>query len=503
MCRYYIRTIFSAELLQTDSAPKVGLNETMPLHKRVQHAVLAHIRHRHTRYDALLREVGWAEARKIVEPVCLDILVKWRGDEENGRDQLDEILREVVVISDSDSDDSEEDEDSDDSDESMTDDGLPTRTAPALQAQFQALAQVHEGYHVTNSHTNGFERQAQHVPPQDYSEPRYAARKKQSGFKRYRQAWDDAVQRSRGVNVQHVSHSGEAVSHGPQHAYGGAPPTVSMGIGSIPEPNGFVAPRPNGPAHSSACPVSPAAGGLQDMLVRSIEPASPGDVKPPAFVRSLPPRAQLSPVRRSIQNPLTGHNANVGDRPFYVGNNRVTESIAERMHEPHPGHSGSPFPAERHVHPSMLPVNPHGRPAAHGASVPAHRVAVGVGRPGDSYYNPVIMEDRGGFYERVHEPLAPTQPPASHISSGQWRSGGVHIADRVGSWEEAARYMREAQNNDDIEIYPVPEPRARPSPPDTPRQPPHPQAPRYYDDQQPQGFEYPRPSRAPQIPAEA
>jgi hypothetical protein len=32
-------------------------------------------------------------ARKAVEPVCLDVLVKWRGDEETGRDQMDEIIR--------------------------------------------------------------------------------------------------------------------------------------------------------------------------------------------------------------------------------------------------------------------------------------------------------------------------------------------------------------------------------------------------------------------------
>jgi hypothetical protein len=77
--------------------------------------VLAHIRHNHTRYDQLLRETAYVNARKAVESLCLDILVKWRGDEENGRDQLDEILCEVIVISDSESDESDDDEDEDDS----------------------------------------------------------------------------------------------------------------------------------------------------------------------------------------------------------------------------------------------------------------------------------------------------------------------------------------------------------------------------------------------------
>lgn len=73
------------------------------LARRVQLAALAHIRHTHTRYDELLRESDWANARKAVEKPCLDIIVKWRGDEETGRDQLDEILREVIEISDTES----------------------------------------------------------------------------------------------------------------------------------------------------------------------------------------------------------------------------------------------------------------------------------------------------------------------------------------------------------------------------------------------------------------
>lgn len=85
--------------------PTVGNQSKIPLSRRVQLAVLAHIRHQHTRYDQLLRETSWMNARKVVEPVCLDIILKWRGNEENGRDQMDEILREIVIITDSESDD--------------------------------------------------------------------------------------------------------------------------------------------------------------------------------------------------------------------------------------------------------------------------------------------------------------------------------------------------------------------------------------------------------------
>ncbi|KAL6855400.1 hypothetical protein ACO1O0_006545 [Amphichorda felina] len=98
-------------LASMNQRPKpVGLCFEMPLSRRVQLAVVAHIRHTHTRYDELLKETSWQNARKVVEALCLDILVKWRGDEETGRDQLDEILREVVVISDSDSEESDEED---------------------------------------------------------------------------------------------------------------------------------------------------------------------------------------------------------------------------------------------------------------------------------------------------------------------------------------------------------------------------------------------------------
>ncbi|KAI1497412.1 hypothetical protein F5X99DRAFT_25087 [Biscogniauxia marginata] len=87
---------------------KVGMAKELTLARRVQLAALAHIRHTHTRYDELLKESDWANARKAVEKPCLDIIVKWRGDEETGRDQLDEILREVIEISDTETDSEDE-----------------------------------------------------------------------------------------------------------------------------------------------------------------------------------------------------------------------------------------------------------------------------------------------------------------------------------------------------------------------------------------------------------
>ena len=73
------------------------------LARRANLAVGAHIRHTYTNYDELLRSgVSWSDARRGVEPFTLDKLVSWRGEEDDDP-ILDEVLREVIVISDNES----------------------------------------------------------------------------------------------------------------------------------------------------------------------------------------------------------------------------------------------------------------------------------------------------------------------------------------------------------------------------------------------------------------
>ncbi|KAI2632035.1 hypothetical protein GGR54DRAFT_581959 [Hypoxylon sp. NC1633] len=111
---------------------KVGMAQDLTLVRRVQLAAAAHIRHRYTRYDDILKETNWSNARKAVEKTCLDIIVKWRGDEETGRDQLDEILREVIEISDTEeeSEESEESEDETPVAEPVPTSAMPTAATP-------------------------------------------------------------------------------------------------------------------------------------------------------------------------------------------------------------------------------------------------------------------------------------------------------------------------------------------------------------------------------------
>ncbi|KAL2073345.1 hypothetical protein VTL71DRAFT_10669 [Oculimacula yallundae] len=175
--------------------PTVGLQAGIPLSRRVQLAVLAHIRHTHTRYDKLLRETTWMNARKAVEPVCLDVLIKWRGDEETGRDQMDEILREVVIITDSEDEDDSSEEDSSDEDGEVT-------SASSMEPEVVPNSRNQQGVpssQATSSVPNPAPNLAIRTIPGAISsrtrsrDPR--EKKEQRGFKRYQAAWEDAINR--------------------------------------------------------------------------------------------------------------------------------------------------------------------------------------------------------------------------------------------------------------------------------------------------------------------
>ena len=175
--------------------PTVGLQTNIPLSRRVQLAVLAHIRHTHTRYDKLLRETSWMNARKAVEPVCLDVLVKWRGDEETGRDQMDEIIREVVIIT-----DSEEEDDSSDYEDSSEEEGEVTSvssTEPQMSHPQQRFPEPMERIRPLIASTPGItEDEDGDDPVSSRTRTRPQKDKKaQRGFKRYQAAWEEAVHR--------------------------------------------------------------------------------------------------------------------------------------------------------------------------------------------------------------------------------------------------------------------------------------------------------------------
>ncbi|KAI1630074.1 hypothetical protein EDD37DRAFT_558805 [Exophiala viscosa] len=91
---------------------KVGTAEEIPLVRRAQLSVVAHIRHCYTKYDKLLRQLPYNDARHAVEKETLAKLIEWRGDDdaadEKAQRAANDLLREVIVITD------EEESESDD-----------------------------------------------------------------------------------------------------------------------------------------------------------------------------------------------------------------------------------------------------------------------------------------------------------------------------------------------------------------------------------------------------
>lgn len=175
---------------------KVGTAVELPLARRAQLAVVAHIRHVYTDYDRLLKTTSFHEARSIVEEPTLARLVEWRGDDENGKTVLEDVFREVIVISD--------DEDSDtegdippyvDRDYSVEIVSSHPRTEDLQMKPVNYANPIHREHNLDISD--------EEAPP-GFRFIRVAPRKAKidrRGFSRY-QAWDRAINRYRnGANV--------------------------------------------------------------------------------------------------------------------------------------------------------------------------------------------------------------------------------------------------------------------------------------------------------------
>ncbi|KHN98319.1 uncharacterized protein MAM_04080 [Metarhizium album ARSEF 1941] len=521
----------SSQRSNTKGESSVGFSDNIPLARRVQLAVLAHIRHTHTRYDELLKQAGWQAARKAVETLCLDILVKWRGDEETGRDQLDEILREVVVISDSEDDSSDEetmDDASTDGDGSSSSVMIST-TPPAVLPRMAAVEQpgspgptaLAEGH---SAHTEELAT----ARSMDYV--RKTDRKNQRGFKRYR-AWQEAIMRSREADDDRsgliVGGVGEYNPRHPQiptrqldahrsttyngghveraahcFAVGSGLPLMDFQSYTRPVTSPTYANQSTGiqasrdalnssvyelPAESASSirMMSPITRRLRDMAVPSIEPVSSETVMQPAFVRAVPPRQQdrLDPL--PARPPSLFHTARsmspmdggVRDSPDRGGRRVISGYSADRRLQPSNSVLDAPIyvPRERVDYPLISDASGHARPASQGwirpyehpmrADAPrGDRIIVNASRPG-TRTNPVLMEDRGGFFERVAlppEPRALRHQNEDSIAflSEPYRATGSY---RVVSSERSTEIPQDNRGNADIEVIPIPRPGALPN----------------------------------------
>ncbi|KAL7926482.1 hypothetical protein ACQKWADRAFT_280442 [Trichoderma austrokoningii] len=526
----------------------VGFSEDIALSRRVQLAVLAHIRHTHTRYDLLLKETTWQNARKTVESLCLDILVKWRGDEETGRDQLDEILREVVVISDS--EDDEDDDDEEDSTDYTSDEGadnarltpMPVyRSPPPLQLldrtdRSPPRSPIREVIPVASS------------PPirfglEDIDRARRDDRRAQRGFRRYR-AWEEAIRRNRGetplveerpspdIAISHASFRPSPPARFSYDAYGQpyddpdpmAHPGGIYGVSSHLDDHRMQQPAYGIPsslnsspylgrtaeaqsAHEKVMSVVPfptstssrelasssASSHFQDMLVRSIESRSP--TAQPTFIRTLPPRSQASvssyappaPPLAGIQQSSQlvshpGEEIHFWDRPqpahvstgFDTSQAMSIDPLSSRESIQSLDFRGSTYfhPPSGYGTTQPGPLFPYPAPSNPGSGssrLPeSRRIVLQATRPGERS-NSILMEDRGGYFERVNprpesssriqlRPVRSTQPQT------EVESRRIVRPHTIFSWEEDVRNRRGRRGVAEIEVNPIIDPRPHHAP---------------------------------------
>ncbi|KAF6821239.1 hypothetical protein CSOJ01_00245 [Colletotrichum sojae] len=368
---------------QFKGEPVVGLQRELSLSRRVQLAVLAHIRHSHTRYDALLRETSWHNARRATEQLCLDILVKWRGDDENGRNQLDEILREVVVLSD-DSDENSDEEPDSDSSAVLTDRSVHTTrrvSAPAVQCdppnrnRLSTAGQSGPGSPRVVA-TSG--KQKRILKKQRRKEKHRARNFGRYGAEAAREAarnaaWTLAMERQRRANSPPPA---QAV---PAHLPPGSSLNKVNEFGNVVGPTTLA---PEGPRQLRDYQ-------LQDFLHPSIEPRSPDVAGPPRYNRPLVQYGDLADEqpRRRLPSP-----------PRHAVGREDDRYLPRQVTQSYPAHA-RPFPDGHGL--SRAPVGSY-YDAPQG---PAQPPVYGVPRPGDPFMrgneavlgdrcNPILIEDQ-------------------------------------------------------------------------------------------------------------
>ena len=81
---------------------RVGTAAELSLPRRVQLAVVAHIRHVYTDYDKLLKQIPYQQARALAEQPTLDKMAQWRGDDDDDPNAMVSILQDVIIIPDDD-----------------------------------------------------------------------------------------------------------------------------------------------------------------------------------------------------------------------------------------------------------------------------------------------------------------------------------------------------------------------------------------------------------------
>jgi hypothetical protein len=176
-------------------------------------------------------------------------------------------------------------------------------------------------------------------------------------------------------------------------------------------------------------PISPITHGFQDLLVRSIEPASP-DAPQSYYIRTLPPRGHgsaphspMSTLPHVSTRPISPpRDFRPGPAPPYLGRRVVSDHIPHEVGRHNDtmmiSTNGSDTARNQYGVPSRYMEQPHTYlPVIHSGSHvpvtnPSKRIIIDAPRPGERS-NPILMENRGGFYERV--PVSSDANPAASM----------------------------------------------------------------------------------------
>lgn len=246
---------------------------------------------------------------------------------------------------------------------------------------------------------------------------------------------------------------------------------------------------------------SSASSHFQDTVLRSIEPVSP--IAQPAFIRTIPPRSQVAvspyaathaPVAdyqqaaRLVSHPEEG--AHAWDRPpaahVTVGFNRHPETMDVDPISSRESVNSHDFRGHTYPHSTgygaqpasslSYPVSVNPGPSSSSRLPEMRRIVLNATRPGERS-NPILMEDRGGYYERINprpegsariqlRATRPAQPRAEVEVQATVRPQAIF------SWEEDLRNRGARRGVAEIEIRPVFDPRLH-APPTHPYPPHH------------------------------
>ncbi|BCR87006.1 DUF2293 domain-containing protein [Aspergillus chevalieri] len=306
---------------------KVGTALELPLARRAQLAVVAHIRHVYTNYDRLLKMTSFHEARSLVEESTLAKLVAWRGDDENGKTVLEDVFREVIVISDDD-DDTESDEDENGPPSTKRDHSveyvssraraveLPTKQIdfadPASRAPIRELSE--------DEAPSGF-RVIPQVPKRNKVDRR--------GFSRY-QAWDRAINRYRDfANATDTRLYGSSTDQQRPYSLQQPPHGVEVGTGSMDQPTSFV--------YTAVPPIHRVHSSLEHPSQGNPDIAQPTDIAPlrrePVLRDGHDPFRQFGltdvPILNNPQGFHDGNKFRVGHQPRLLASSHTRNVDAQ------------------------------------------------------------------------------------------------------------------------------------------------------------------------------